>query len=99
MMRRLVKDYHCCVNDCVVFRKSHSEDCSHLLQCPHCSESRYKEGTKIPRKRYKYLPLEARKRRLFSNKITSKILQSHSDPQMSEPNTVTTIHQSEAWKP
>ena len=93
-----VIDYHCCVNDCVVFRECHDGDYTHLCECPRCGEDRYKEGTKIPRKRFKYLPLETRVRRLFSDEVTSKLLQSHCHTENREPNTVTSIHQSEAWK-
>ena len=93
-----VKDYHCCINDCVVFRKSHVGDYTHLSRCPRCDEDHYKEGTTIPRKRFKYLPLETRVRRLFSDKVTSKLLQSHCELETSDTNVVTAIHQSEAWK-
>ena len=91
-----VKDYHCCVNDCVVYRECHDGDYTHLSECPRCNEDRYKEGTTIPRKRFKYLPLETRVRRLFSDQVTSKLLQSHCHTESSD--RVTSIHQSEAWK-
>lgn len=93
-----VKDYHCCVNDCIIFRDSHIGDYAQLSVCPECGEDRYKAGTRIPRKRFKYLPLETRVRRLFSDKITSKLLQSHNDTKVSAENKISTIHQSEAWK-
>ncbi len=36
-----VKEYHCCVNDCVVYRNSPRAQYQHLAQCPHCGEDRY----------------------------------------------------------
>lgn len=95
-----VKDFHCCVNDCVIFRKTHIEDYETLTKCPKCNEDRYKPNTVIPRKRFKYLPLEMRVRRLFANKKTSQLLQSHCKPGFTdfESNKVCSIHESEAWK-
>ena len=49
-------------------------------------------------KKIKYLPLKTRVCRLFSDKITSKLLQSHNDTKPSAVNKISTIHQSEAWK-
>ena len=89
-----VKDYHCCVNDCVVFHDSHAGEYADLSKCPECDEDHYEPGTVIPRKRFKYMPLENRVRRLFANEKTSQLLQTHSS---GESSVVCDIHQSEAW--
>ena len=73
-----VMDYHCCINDCVVYCDSGDHEYAGLSKCPECDEDRYETGTMIPRKRFKYMPLENRVRRMFANKITSQLLQIHS---------------------
>lgn len=90
-------DYHCCVNDCIIFRDSDAGEYAKLIKCPKCDEDRYEPGTKIPRKRFKYFPLENRVRRLFSNQKTSQLLQNHTLPD-SSTNVITDIHQTETWK-
>ena len=57
-----VKEYHCCVNDCVIYRNSTSGMYADLDNCPKCKEPRYKhKGGRIPRKRFTHLPLELSK--------------------------------------
>ena len=94
-----IKEYHCCINDCVIFRNSYRGNYEELSKCPCCNEDRFYPGTKVPRKRFKYLPLETRVRRLFSNSKTSQLLQSHwkSDAYNPSVAVVDDIHQSEAW--
>ena len=95
-------EYHCCVNDCVVFRDSESEKYAQLQQCPKCKEPCYKIGSKgIPRKRFIHIPLEPRLRRMFSQKETARLFQKRSQ----QPNdndmqfiSLSTIHESSAWK-
>ena len=60
-------DYHCCVNDCVVYRNSVSGQHKDLTVCPSCGEDRYLSGTQTPRKRFKYIPLPPRLRKMFRN--------------------------------
>ena len=95
-----MRDYHSCVNDCVIFRDTDAAKFAKLSKCPKCGENRYEQGTSIPRKRFKYFPLENRVRRLFSHPKTSQILQNHTLPDStnSSSNAVTDIHQSQAWK-
>lgn len=97
-----IKDYHCCVNDCIIFRDSDASDEKYakLSECPKCGEDRYELGTNIPRKRFKYFPLENRVRQLFSNPTTSQLLQQHVSSVSSTPtpNVITDIHQSPVWK-
>ena len=84
----------------MLFRKTDDGDYEHEIQCPVCKEERYKPGTKIPRKRFKYIPLETRIRRMFIDKKTSQLLQSHAEvgEVTTTSNKVKSIHESEAWK-
>ena len=97
-----IKDYHCCVNDCIIFRDSDAGEYTYakLSKCPICDEDRYECGTSIPRKRFKYFPLENRVRRLFSNPKTSQMLQNHmlSESSDSSSNVINDIHQSQVWR-
>lgn len=94
-----VKEYHCCVNNCVVYRNSASGMYDDLDACPKCSESRYKDSNgKIPRRRFNHLPLELRLRRLFGHKTTSQLLQQHSECRGTTPTSVSNLHESIAWK-
>ena len=86
--------YHCCINDCVVFRGI-NKDCS---ECPVCEEPRYYEGRNVPRKTFKYLPLGPRIRRLFRSAKTSQLLQSHSNTSQTSTQMVADIHQTDVWK-
>lgn len=87
-----VKEYHSCINDCILYRGSYKD----LRQCPKCGESRFSGDGKIPRKRFKYIPLGPRIRNYYSNARISTLLQSHSNHTTS--NIVHDIQQSTAWK-
>ena len=72
------KVYHCCVNDCVIFRDSDTQKYAKLNHCPKCNEPRFKDGSNsIPHKRFIHLPLESRIRRLFSQPPTAQLFQQH----------------------
>ena len=86
------------MNDCVVLRDSQTGEYADLSKCPECDEDRYEPGTMIQRKRFKYMPLENRVRRLFANDRTSQLLQTHSLSGLSVSSVVCDIHQSETWK-
>ena len=88
-----VREYHCCINDCILYRDSYAK----LSQCPKCGEARFSEGGKIARKRFKYMPLGPRIRQYFSSARISQLLQSHINPTTSS-NNVHDIQQSDAWK-
>ena len=92
-----VKEYHSCVNDCVIFRNSTAGEYEKLTKCPKYGENRFKPGSTIPRKRFKYLPLGTRIQRLFGNAKTSQLLQSHNTGN-SHQKVTDSIHSSEAWK-
>ena len=70
----LVKEYDCCNNNCTIFRDSNY---SSLAQCPICGDERFEVVTKIPQKKFKFLPVEKRSRWTFANKKTSFLMQSH----------------------
>lgn len=85
-----VTEYHCCVNDCVVFRGPYRD----LAQCPHCGEERFHGSS--PRKRFKYLPFTPRIKRYFSNARTSELLQSHATSEARKG--IHDIHDTTTWK-
>ena len=72
-----VQTYHCCVNDCIVYRNSSEGDFEKLQVCPVCGQQRYEPESKIPRKVFKYVPLEPRLRRMFRDKSMSAAIQQH----------------------
>lgn len=92
-------EYHCCVNDCIIYRKSTTANYADLDEYPMCKEPRYKEGNaKIPRKRFHHLPLEVRLRRMFGHKITSRLFQQHAESDRSDSSSSSSIHDSKAWE-
>ena len=89
-----VQDYHCCINDCIIFRGSTDG----LETCPVCNEPRYAPGTKVPRKKFRYLPLSPRLHRLFGSAHTSQLLQSHNAcGEKKSIGRVMDIHQTQLW--
>ena len=86
-----VQEYHCCPNDCILFRGPHADK----TECPICGSRRFTEG-KIPKKRFKYLPLASRVQRFFQSSRISKLLQSHALVVPSDD--VHDIHQTSTWK-
>ena len=94
-------DYHCCKKDCIIFRGLYAD----LKECPKCKEPRFHDDN-TPRKKFSYLPLEMRLRRMFSQKATAKLFQSHSisndqqKPSGHERGSgkVQTLHDTEMWK-
>ena len=88
-----MKEYHCCVNDCVLYRDSENRQYKSLCTCPVCGESRYKTGSVVPRKSFKYYPITDRIKRLFGNSYTSQLLQSHGE----STTTINSLHDSKAW--
>ena len=86
------KEYHCCINDCIIFRDAYKDH----DECPECNEPRYVEGGKIPRKKFKYLPLGPRLHRLFGSSDTSQLLQNHMTSDMT--TKVSDLHDTDVWK-
>ena len=86
-----VKEYHCCPNDCIIYRGPHSDK----THCPVCGEPRFLEG-QVPKKRFKYIPLAPRIQRFFQNAHTSQLLQSHS--LIPATSNVCDIQQTQTWK-
>ena len=94
-----IQDYHCCINDCVLFRNSSSQTLAGVETCPTCGEARYEHGTRVPRKRFHYLPLAPRLHRLFGNSHSSELLQLHAVTlETRSADTIVDIHQSQLWK-
>ena len=91
-----LRDFHCCVNDCVIFRSCAKGDYSNMSTCPVCGEARYKNQSREPRKRYKYIPLAPRFKRMFGSRTISKLLQNHQDVQVGD--TISDLHQTQLWK-
>lgn len=89
-----VKDYHCCINDCIIYRDYSMGKFSHLTSCPMCGEPRFKSDNKSPRKRFKFLSVVTRVKRSFSNSSTSVLMKSHIESD-ADPRG---IHASPAWK-
>ena len=90
-----VKEYHCCINDCIMFRDYCVGKYSQLTSCPICGEPRFKSDNKSPRKRFKFLSVATRITRFFGTYQTSILLKGHGQ---SEAGTVAGIHGSPAWK-
>ena len=95
-----VQEFHCCPNDCILYRGDYAD----ATCCPECNEERYVDK-KVPKKRFKYLPLLPRIARFFKSEKISQLLQSHnsdSEPStilsMSEFDVVHDIHQTQTWK-
>ena len=98
------KAYHCCVNDCIIFRDSETKKYADLDHCPECNEHRFMEGSSsIPRKRFIHLPLKTKIRRLFSHKSTAQLFQRHLNDEEDSDTTdqtmaISTIHDTSTWK-
>ena len=45
-----VQEFHCCINDCVLFRKTLFDDYTHLKKCPVCDEERFEDDSSTPRR-------------------------------------------------
>ena len=96
-----IREYHSCVNDCILFRDTQSQSYKDLEECPVCGESRYKPNTNTPRKVFKYLPISNRIKQWYRNEHTSALLQSHKESKAStciRSTGVSNIHESQAWQ-
>jgi hypothetical protein len=67
-----ITEYHCCINDCIIYRDCRDGKYNSLRKCPVCDESRFEENEKTPRKVFKYLSVATRIARLFSDPVTSQ---------------------------
>ena len=93
-----VQEYDCCVNDCIVFRNCSDGKFKDLIACPKCDSDRYYPSTKIAKKRFKYIPLAPRIKRMFANETVSELLQRHQGQQQADVINVSELHQSQAWR-
>ncbi|CAC5386574.1 unnamed protein product [Mytilus coruscus] len=64
--------YHCCVNDCQIYRLECSED----TKCAVCGEDRYLTNSQNPRMTFTYKPLGPRLARWFCTDNVCKLLYS-----------------------
>ena len=64
--------YHCCQNDCIVYRNQYSR----VQSYPSCGESRYSHS-RVPAKTLTYLPLGPRLKHMFGTENLAKIVQEH----------------------
>ncbi|CAG2238093.1 unnamed protein product [Mytilus edulis] len=64
--------YHCCVNDCQIFRLEHSDN----IKCSVCDEDRYLTNSQNPRKTFTYMPLGPRLARWYGTDNVCKLLYS-----------------------
>ena len=83
--------YDCCPNDCLLFRNQYAT----FDHCPKCRNDRFIPNTKQAYKKFKYLPLLPRLRRMFSCSKVSEMIQEHN---LSDASVAKDIHDSTAWK-
>ena len=86
-------EYHACINDCVLYRN----DLTDSTMCPSCGSDRYQDKSQTPRKRYKYIPLLPRIKKMFASARISELLQAHSRVKPIK-EVGYDIHDSRAWK-
>lgn len=87
-----VKEYDCCPNDCIIFRNCSEGSFESLIDCPKCGSERFHPHTRVARKKFKYLPLAPRIKRMFANKNVSELLQAHEGE---HTNSTTIAHEEE----
>jgi hypothetical protein len=99
-----VTEYHSCINDCVIFRKTSKEDYSNLSVCPECNSDRYELNSGTAEKTFQYIPIGPRLKHMFSDATVSELLQSHLTSEEEEGMAgkeemieVSDLHRSEAW--
>ena len=88
--------FDCCRNDCIVYRGRYID----LSDCPKCGSSRYRENmkSKVPLKRFIYLPIGPRLLRMFGTANLSQLIQCHGCAIDIPSGSVDDIHYSVAWK-
>lgn len=87
--------YDVCPDDCIIFRKEYES----LSVCPKCDKRRYvSDQSRIPTRRFTYLPLKPRLVRLFGNSNMAQILQSHATIKNPDTDNFFDLHGSEGWK-
>ncbi|CAH1233375.1 Hypp707 [Branchiostoma lanceolatum] len=87
------KEYHVCQNDCMVLSEEHAD----LSHCPVCGSSRYKDGGRVPRIKFTYLPLIPLLRQTFEIPGVAKALQSHWPRPRADDGVMRDIHDLPAW--
>ena len=86
--------FHACINDCILFRNEYVN----ATECPKCKSHRYMhEASRIPFRKFIYLPLQPRLTRMFGSQNIAEILQSHGGSLKHSP-LMYDIHDSPIWK-
>ena len=93
-----LEEHDCCINDCIIFRNCCRGDYCSLTQCPKCSSERFHPCTSIAQKKFKYIPLGPRIKKMFANKRVSELIQGHGGECAGGTTCVSELHQSHAWK-
>lgn len=89
------KVYDVCPNDCIIFRDSDGS----LSQCPKCNANRYiSQQSNVPVRRFTYLPLKPRLKRLFGSQNLSSVVQSHAVVNAAQLDEMHDLHHSPAWR-
>ena len=93
-----LKEYDCCTNDCIIFRDGPRESYESLENCPKCGSERFHPHTRVAKKKFKYIPLAPRLRRMFANKKVSQLLQGHGGEHPGNKTSISDLHQTNTWK-
>lgn len=93
-----LNDYDCCINDCILFRNCSEGNFKDLSDCPKCGSERFHPHTQVARKKFKYIPLAPRIKRMFANKNVSELLQKHQDKHAKSETSISDFHETNAWK-
>jgi len=85
--------FDCCPNSCIAYTGEYAL----LDQCPLCSQTRFREGTKKPRWQFCYIPLIPRLQNFFTNpKIIEELLYRYNYHMV--PSIISDVFDSEHYK-
>jgi hypothetical protein len=85
--------FDCCPNSCIAY----TGEFSLLDRCPLCSQTRFREGTKKPRRQFCYIPLIPRLQNFFANqKATEELLYRYN--YQSKPGIVSDVFDGEHYQ-
>ena len=93
-----VEEYHCCINDCIIFRNGSEGSFESLTRCPQCDAERYHPHTSVARKTFKYIPLGPRIKKMFASRRVSNLIQSHGGEHADNVTCISDLHQTHTWK-
>lgn len=93
-----LEEYDCCIKDCIIFRNCSEGSFESLTNCPKCGSERFHPHTSIARKKFKYIPLAPRIKRMFANRKVSELIQKHDGEHANNMTSISDLHQSDTWK-